>query len=105
MPALQIFGAGREKRIYAVPPYTKVKCLDFEDYPFEVERWNQICAFCGSNTSFLDEIIIDDRGTKLFICSDTDYCSKVRTQTQVSSPFKGLNDFEARAEAKDRKCA
>jgi len=39
MPALQIFGAGREKRIYAVPPFTEVRSLDFEDYPFEVERW------------------------------------------------------------------
>jgi alpha-D-ribose 1-methylphosphonate 5-phosphate C-P lyase len=34
--ALQLFGAGREKRIYAIPPYTKVKSLDFEDYPFEI---------------------------------------------------------------------
>ena len=34
-PALQLFGAGREKRIYAVPPYTPVKSLDFEDHPFE----------------------------------------------------------------------
>jgi alpha-D-ribose 1-methylphosphonate 5-phosphate C-P lyase len=39
-PALLLFGAGREKRIYAVPPYTKVRSLDFEDHPFEVERWN-----------------------------------------------------------------
>src|SRR3546814_7299342 len=28
LPALQLFGAGREKRIYAVPPYTAVKRLD-----------------------------------------------------------------------------
>ena len=34
MPALQLFGAGREKRIYAVPPYTQVRSLDFEDHPF-----------------------------------------------------------------------
>ena len=39
-PALQLFGAGREKRIYAVPPYTEVTSLDFEDHPFEVERWD-----------------------------------------------------------------
>ncbi len=32
-PALQLFGAGREKRIYAVPPFTEVKSLDFEDHP------------------------------------------------------------------------
>ena len=34
-PALQLFGAGREKRIYAIPPYTRVVSLDFEDHPFE----------------------------------------------------------------------
>jgi alpha-D-ribose 1-methylphosphonate 5-phosphate C-P lyase len=33
--ALQLFGAGREQRIYAVPPYTKVVSLDFEDHPFD----------------------------------------------------------------------
>ncbi|MCX7348967.1 MAG: alpha-D-ribose 1-methylphosphonate 5-phosphate C-P-lyase PhnJ, partial [Alphaproteobacteria bacterium] len=47
-PALQLFGAGREKRIYAVPPYTKVKSLDFEDHPFEVQSWSEPCALCGS---------------------------------------------------------
>ena len=28
-PALMLFGAGREKRIYALPPFTPVKSLDF----------------------------------------------------------------------------
>ena len=74
MPALQLFGAGREKRIYAVPPYTEVKSLDFEDYPFDIQRWNECCALCGSKESYLDEIITDDKGTRLYICSDTDYC-------------------------------
>lgn len=73
-PALQLFGAGREKRLYAVPPYTKVKSLDFEDYPFTVERWDKACEFCGSTESYLDEVVIDDRGTRMWICSDTDYC-------------------------------
>ena len=36
MPALQLFGAGREKRIYAVPPYTEVQSLDFDDHPFRL---------------------------------------------------------------------
>ncbi|CCK81350.1 MULTISPECIES: alpha-D-ribose 1-methylphosphonate 5-phosphate C-P-lyase PhnJ [Desulfobacula] len=76
-PAMHFFGAGREKRIYAVPPYTDVKTLDFEDYPFELETWQEPCAICGSKNSFLDEIIMDDNGKKLFICSDTEYCQRV----------------------------
>jgi alpha-D-ribose 1-methylphosphonate 5-phosphate C-P lyase len=73
-PALQLYGAGREKRIYAVPPHTPVKSLDFDDHPFEVEHWSECCAFCGSTESFLDEMIVDDTGKRLFVCSDTDYC-------------------------------
>ena len=73
-PALQLFGAGREKRIYAVPPYTSVKSLDFADHPFAVEKWDQSCAICGADDSYLDEMIIDDRGGRMFVCSDTDYC-------------------------------
>jgi alpha-D-ribose 1-methylphosphonate 5-phosphate C-P lyase len=73
-PALMLFGAGREKRIYALPPHTPVKSLDFEDHPFSIERWTQRCQRCGSGDSFLDEIVIDDRGTRRFVCSDTDHC-------------------------------
>ncbi len=79
MPALQLFGAGREKRIYAIPPYTSVQSLDFEDYPFEIERWNRSCDLCGSKESYLDEVIIDDQGGRLFVCSDTDYCQRHQT--------------------------
>ena len=75
-PALMLFGAGREKRLYAVPPYTKVESLDFEDHPFAVQRWEECCALCGSGESFLDELIVDDQGTKRFVCSDTDYCTQ-----------------------------
>lgn len=75
-PALQLFGAGREKRIYAVPPYTKVESLGFEDHPFEVQHWDVPCALCGATDSFLDEIITDDRGTRLHVCSDSDHCQE-----------------------------
>jgi alpha-D-ribose 1-methylphosphonate 5-phosphate C-P lyase len=78
-PALQLFGAGREKRIYAVPPYTKVKSLDFDDYPFEVQTWEHSCALCGSEDSFLDEIITNDQGDRIFVCSDSDYCQDRQT--------------------------
>lgn len=76
MPALQLFGAGREKRIYAVPPYTSVKSLDFEDYPFEIQRWDQPCALCGAADTYLDEVITDDLGTRLYVCSDSDACQE-----------------------------
>ena len=79
-PALMLFGAGREKRVYAVPPYTRVKSLDFEDHPFTVEKWSECCDLCGSRDSFLDEIILDDAGTRRFVCSDTEYCNHRQTQ-------------------------
>src|SRR6202790_3080200 len=44
--ALQLYGAGREKRIYAIPPHTQVVSLDFEDHPFEPSRTEETCALC-----------------------------------------------------------
>ena len=76
MGALQLFGAGREKRIYAIPPFTKVKSLDFEDHPFEIQKWDARCAICGAGDSYLDEVITDDKGGSMFVCSDTDFCSR-----------------------------
>ena len=81
-PALQLYGAGREKRIYAVPPYTSVKSLDFDDHPFEIETWSESCALCGSKESFLDEMIVDDTGKRLFLCSDTDWCQERRGERE-----------------------
>ena len=74
-PALQLFGAGREKRIYAVPPWTTVTSLDFEDHPFRATRAPHACGLCGATDSYLDEVVTDDRGGRLFCCSDTDYCA------------------------------
>lgn len=79
-PALQLFGAGREKRIYAIPPYTKVVSLDFEDHPFEVQSWDDVCALCGASDGYLDEVVIDDQGGRMFTCSDTNYCCERREQ-------------------------
>ena len=78
-PALHLYGAGREKRIYAVPPYTPVESLAFDDHPFTATRWDSPCALCGATDSYLDEIITDDQGTRMFVCSDSDYCNKRQT--------------------------
>ncbi len=85
--ALQLFGAGREKRIYAIPPYTKVESLDFEDHPFEIQEWDEDCALCGSENSFLDEVILDDQGNRMFVCSDSDYC-----QDRQNNGHQGANN-------------
>ncbi|NHF74503.1 alpha-D-ribose 1-methylphosphonate 5-phosphate C-P-lyase PhnJ [Paracoccus xiamenensis] len=75
-PAIQLFGAGREQRIYAVPPYTQVVSLDFDDHPFVASKAEHECAICGSGDSYLDEVITDDAGGRMFVCSDTDYCAR-----------------------------
>lgn len=76
---LYLFGAGREKRIYAVPPYTSVEPLEFDDYPFRVEDFaGKRCALCGSTDTYLDEIIDDATGERRYTCSDTSYCLKTR---------------------------
>jgi alpha-D-ribose 1-methylphosphonate 5-phosphate C-P lyase len=77
-PALQLFGAGREKRIYAIPPYTKVTSLDFEDHPFERTRFSEPCGLCGAEAVFLDEVILNNDGDRLYACSDTHHCETRR---------------------------
>lgn len=78
--ALVLLGAGREKKIYAVPPYTTAEPLVFEDIPFRTENFDdehgqrRRCARCGSCTSFLDELPGAADG-KSWQCSDTDYCN------------------------------
>lgn len=76
--AIQLFGAGREQRIYAVPPHTRVVSLDFEDYPFEASKADHECDLCGAEDSYLDEVIMDDAGRRMFVCSDADFCQTRR---------------------------
>ena len=81
--ALQLFGAGREKRIYAIPPHTDVVSLDFEDHPFEVQKFKEPCALCGARGVYLDEVVLDDKGGRMFVCSDTDFCEGRRAKGHV----------------------
>lgn len=90
-PALQLFGAGREKRIYAIPPYTKVKSLDFKDHPFEIQKWDECCALCGASDSYLDEVVTDDEGGKMFVCSDSQYCNERQAQGHTGKQSVPVN--------------
>ncbi len=83
--ALILLGAGREKKIYAVPPYTKIVSLAFDDYPFEVESFeNKKCQLCGSGSVFLDELIDEKTGETYYQCNDSSYClGKLNEEKEV----------------------
>lgn len=84
---LYLFGAGREKRIYAVPPHTPAEPLSFSDVPFRVEDFTdehghrRACARCRATDTFLDELPGAD-GAKAYQCSDIDHC----TETAKAEP-------------------
>ncbi|MCD4758552.1 MAG: alpha-D-ribose 1-methylphosphonate 5-phosphate C-P-lyase PhnJ [Arcobacteraceae bacterium] len=74
--ALQLFGAGREKKIYAIPPYSDVQPLKFEDRKFKIETFkDKHCQRCGNSGVFLDQVY-DNNGDINYYCSDTSYCDK-----------------------------
>lgn len=95
MAALQLFGAGREQRIYAVPPYTKIVSLDFEDHPFERGGVQQVCGLCDAQDAYLDEVIMDNEGTRMFVCSDTDHCRERREAGHVGAMGVPLSEDAA----------
>ena len=84
---LTLLGAGREKRVYAVPPYTSVRPLEFDDMPFAVEDFSgMVCARCGSSGTFLDEIYDEKSGAPSRVCSDSGFCDLV---VQGAIPRRG----------------
>ena len=79
---LYLFGAGREKKIYAIPPHTQVSPLSLEDYAFRVESFEgKRCVFCGSTDSYMNEIPLAEGG-QAFACSDTSYCKSRRHKAE-----------------------
>ncbi|MFD2115808.1 alpha-D-ribose 1-methylphosphonate 5-phosphate C-P-lyase PhnJ [Paenibacillus yanchengensis] len=82
--ALILLGAGREKKIYAVPPYTRVVSLAFEDVPFQVESFHDNeCRQCGAQDVFLDELFDAENGHAYYQCNDSSYClTRMNQQTR-----------------------
>ena len=69
---LTILSAGREKRIFAVPPYTRVEPLVFDDVPYRVEEHGGLtCTRSGAKGYFMNEIPQDD-GSSTFEVSDSE---------------------------------
>jgi len=75
-----LFSAGRERRIYAIPPHTRVVSLSFEDKPFRVQQWDGACHRCGSRDHYLNAVAVDDHGGRMLVCSDTDACNNRLTE-------------------------
>lgn len=70
---LTILSAGREKRIFAVPPYTRVEPLVFSDVPYKVEDHGALtCTRSGTKGFFMNEIPQDD-GTSAYEVSDSEW--------------------------------
>lgn len=81
--ALILLGAGREKKIYAVPPYTKVKSIDFEDYPFEKEEFiGKSCRLTGATDVFLDELQDEETGETYYQINDQSYLLELLNQEE-----------------------
>ena len=74
---LTLLGAGREKKIYAVPPHTKVASLAFEDHPFVTEEFDgACCCVCGATDTYLTQTTDPVTGENVWMCSDTDACAQ-----------------------------
>lgn len=71
-PAIQIFGAARERRIYALPAYSHVQSLSFDDLAFLPKAQAASCVICGGDQGYLDNL-----GTApdpKWVCSDGECC-------------------------------
>ncbi len=70
---LTILSAGREKRIFAVPPYTRVEPLVFDDVPYRVEDHQDKTCYRSSVTGyFMNELPRED-GSSQYELSDSHF--------------------------------
>lgn len=69
---LTILSAGREKRLHAVPPFTRVEPLVFDDVPYRVEDHARLtCHRSGVRGFFMNEIPQAD-GSSAYEVSDSE---------------------------------
>lgn len=79
---LTILSAGREKRIHAVPPFTRVEPLVFDDVPYKVEDHGDLtCNRSGAKGFFMNEIPQDD-GSSTYEISDSEFGVKTIKQAE-----------------------
>jgi alpha-D-ribose 1-methylphosphonate 5-phosphate C-P lyase len=75
---LYLFGAGREKRIQCIPPFTRVEPLEFEDIRFKVEEFIGVrCSASDKEKAFMDQIYAEDLSHS-WVINDSNFLDKVR---------------------------
>lgn len=84
---LTLLSAGREKRLYAVPPYTHVFPLEFSDVPFQVEnQQGRRCRTTQAVNKFMNELPQQD-GTSVYELSDSGYAEKLVKQGAAARTY------------------
>ena len=84
---LTILSAGREKRLYCVPPYTDVRPLEFDDVPYRVENVDGLACYRSLAThKFMNELPQSD-GSSKFELSDSGYLQKLLSNTPVGATY------------------
>ena len=91
---LTLLSAGREKRLYAVPPYTDVRPIEFSDVRFQVEtQAGRVCAQTGAVNRFMNEVPQPD-GSARYLLSDTGYAAKLRRRAAGEAVTLGATYYD-----------
>ena len=80
---LTILSAGREKRIFAVPPYTRVEPLVFDDVPYRVEDHQDKTCYRSEVTGFFMNEIPQADGSSQYELSDSHFGVKRIRKTEA----------------------
>lgn len=82
---LTILSAGREKRIFAVPPYTRVEPLVFDDVPYRVEDHQDKTCYRSNVAGFFMNEIPQADGSSQYELSDSHFGVKHIRKTEAES--------------------
>ncbi|WP_375452325.1 alpha-D-ribose 1-methylphosphonate 5-phosphate C-P-lyase PhnJ [uncultured Devosia sp.] len=97
---LTFLSAGREKRLFAVPPFTRVEPLVFSDRPYRVEDHAELtCRRSGVSGFFMNELPLDNGGSA-FEVSDSNLGIKAIQQAdgghgEIGSTWYRNGEFSA----------
>lgn len=91
---LTFLSAGREKRLHAVPPFTRVEPLVFSDRPYRVEdHADLVCRRSGIAGYFMNEIP-QDNGGSVFEVSDSNLGIKAIRRAEGEAVEIGATWYE-----------